>query len=188
MNETFSPAEEAVEYKNIKPNFYYKNQRQLFLPKTSQMGKDVAVLMISPSFNATINIINDGYVPWNKFRIRAVSTETMYKTRIGTEQIVKNARMEYQKTFKEKNLTNLRFYDNTTVGTVIKENRSIIYDFGTWNELYFLHRYKRSLPVMCQQYINFIVEKITKSPIMGYENKVLYFSYVSLLLSLFWNK
>lgn len=177
MNETFSPAEEAVEYKNIKPNFYYKNQRQLFLPKTSQMGKDVAVLMISPSFNATINIINNGYVPWNKFRIRAVSTETMYKTRIGTEQVIKNARMEYQKTFKEKNLTNLRFYDNTTVSVVIKENRSIIYDFGTWNELYFLHRYKRSLPVMCQQYINFIVEKITKSPIMGYENKVLYFSY-----------
>ena len=177
MNETFSPAEEAVEYKNIKPNFYYKNQRQLFLPKTSQMGKDVAVLMLSPSFDATINIINNGFVPWNKFRIRAVSTETMYKTRIGSEQIIKNARMEYQKTFKEKNLTNMRFYDNTTIGIVTKEKRSIVYDFGTWNELHFLHRYNRSLPVMCQQYINFITEKITKSPIMDYENKVIYFSY-----------
>ena len=177
MNETFSPAEEAVEYKNIKPNFYYKNQRQLLLPKSSQMGKETAVLMMSPSFDATINIINSNYVPWNKFRIKAVSTETMYRERVGQEQIIKNARMEYQKTFKEKNLAAMRFFDNTTVGTVLKEKRSIIYDFGTWNNLFFMYRYKRSLAVMCQQYINFIASKISKSPVMNYENKILYFSY-----------
>ena len=183
---SYLPANEAIEYRNIRNSIYYRNQKNLYLPK-DKLGYDNMVIMLSPNKESTLKSVNSMYIPWNRFQLRYITTDAFYRTKIGQKTVHENKLTE-MKDFYTKGLTatNIKYRPhNMLEGEILTKHRSLIYDFGTWNDLYFQYRYKRNMMLTCQQYINFLVSRIKASPIgnyvgsadNSYKNTILYFSY-----------
>lgn len=173
----FLPANEAVQYKNIRSNFYYKNQPQIYIPK-NPIGYDNMIIMLSPNKEATMTSINAQYIPWTKFQVKYLTTDMLYHQKIGSKTIHKNMMNELKTFYPNENKTTVRFRMPTVLAHEIAANKSFIYDFGIWNDLYFTYKYKRNLQITCRQYLEFLVNKLTSIiPNQGYSNKILYFSY-----------
>lgn len=176
----YSSALEAIEYKNIRNNIYYKNQPNFFISKT-KLGYNNAIIMMSPNKESTISSINSQYIPWNKFQVRYVTSDVLYHEKIGLTTIHENMTSD-MKDFYSKNIKGIiKYRPSIMMDSVISENdkRSFIYDMGTWHKLYFDNKFKRNIQITCQQYMEFIVNKLSKTPAvsLNYETKLLYFSY-----------
>lgn len=172
----YSPAIESIAYANIKNNMYYRNQRELLLPKTDRLGYGNIIYLLTPNKESSINIINSKFIPFQKFQVRTYSTTTKFNTRIGKTKIVKNVLSDTKEWFTNNNKSTLIFKSEQILESDSMTNKSLVYDLGVWNDLYFKYKYNRNLQITCSQYIDFLVDKLNRIHRDGC-NKILYFSY-----------
>lgn len=175
MNNT--PAIEAVAYKNIRKYMYYKNQKEILMPKTSKMGIGNILILLSPNRAASMRIINSKFISFSKSQIRLYTTDTFINEKIGKTRVHKNLLLEERRNFSNDNDSIIKFRTREMMETESKNCKSYIYDLGRWNDLYFKYKYKRNIQLTCSQYIDFIISKINAGCYDGYENKILYISY-----------
>ena len=173
----YTAATEGIAYKSIRNNIYYKNQKEILMPKTERLGFGNILLMLSPNRAASMRIINSKFIAFSKSQLRLYTTDTMINTKIGKTKLHKNLSVEAKQYFTKQNNSILKFRAPISLETDTKAGRSYMYDLGQWNDLYFKYKYKRNLRITCSQYIDFIVEKINSACKEGYENKILYISY-----------
>ena len=172
----YAPAIESIAYANIKNNIYYKNQKELMMPKTEKLGYGNILFLLTPNKESSINVINSNFIPFQRFQIKRYGTTTKFNTKIGKTKIVKNEVSSTKEWFSKNNQSSLIFRSEPMLVEDIDTNRSFVYDLGTWNDLYFKYRYTRNVQLTCRQYIDFLVDKINQVHHDGY-NKILYFSY-----------
>ena len=103
-----TPANEAAMYANIVPNRVMKNQDHLRIPR----DKNTAIIMLTPSPESTYGIIDRGYATFYKDGIRAYTTNTKIKRKIGNHNVLINGTSEFRKAYLSSVQNRaIRFYD-----------------------------------------------------------------------------
>lgn len=168
-----SPAIEAIEYKNIKNNYCLRRQDYLRLPK----GEGNMIIMLSPSRQATFNIIESGFPLLYKSGYRLYATDTKIRTIIGRRQINVNDISGFKSEFR-KAVSNpgIKFISMTAIPEVLSKRTPFIYDMGELNKLYFRNRIVRSADIMCEGYLTFLLQNLDKYDTSMYSKKIMYIS------------
>lgn len=164
-----SPAIEAAMYANIMQNRVVKNQDHLRIPR----DKKTAIVMMSPSPEATYGIIDRGYATFYKDGIRAYTTDIKIKSKIGNHQVLINGASEFRKAYMSavENRA-IRFYDVHAFNK--EEGTSFIYDTGEWHRQYFNYRLIKDIKYTCENYLTFFMSLLDQMGAEDY-NKILYF-------------
>jgi hypothetical protein len=172
-----TPAME-VTYDSIVENRYYKNQPHLFLPAMPH-GKETGVVILNPTKESAINSINSGFVVWRKFGIKYMTTDILYKEKIGSTIVRRNYINDLPKLYADKLDAYMNFRKPQLLAAMTERRASLIQDVSEWQELFFRYRLKRSILVTCEQYIKFTADKIAKTlPFANnYKHKIIYISY-----------
>ena len=172
----FTPATEALRYDNLKNNYTYLHQKNMYLPMGQPTGHGGAVFMVSPNRQASMESINSNFAMFYKCGYHVYSTATRYAEKIGSHMVRSNMRSTVRKEFTE-NRTNkaIRFVNPTELDAqVLQKNLSFVYDIGDWHMYFFNNRYVRGTKFMCQNYIEFLCKRVNEIPIGNYKNKVIY--------------
>ena len=172
-----TPATE-VAYASIINNKYYKNQPHIFLPN-KEFGKETGLIILNPNKEAAVNSINSGFVVWRKFGIRYMTSEVIYKQKIGSTLVRKNYTMDLPNYYSDVLPADIKFRKENMMETYASKHASMIHDVSEWQKLFFQYRFKRSIQVSCDQYIKFTAQKIKETlPFKhGYKNNIIYISY-----------
>lgn len=172
-----TPAME-VSYDAIVNNKYYKNQQHLFLP-TNPYGKETGVVILNPTKESAIRSINSDFIVWRKYGIRYMTSDVLYKEKIGSTIVRRNYINELPKLYSEELDAHVAYRRPNMMKPMADRRASIIHDISEWQELFFQYRLKKSLQVSCDQYIKFTADKISKTlPFTeNYKNKIIYISY-----------
>ena len=172
-----TPATE-VAYHGIVNNKYYKNQPHFFLP-TETYGKEVGVVILNPNKDAALRSIDSDFIVWRKYGIKYMTTELMYREKIGATLVRKNYTMDWPKYYNDKMNNYVRYRKPNMLESNKKTHASMIQDVSEWQELFFKYRLKRSILISCDQYWKFTADKIARTiPFAGnFKNRLIYISY-----------
>lgn len=172
-----TPATE-VAYEGIKNNHYYKNQPHLFLPMGTN-GKEIGIVMLNPSRDASIRSIESNFIVWRKYQIRYMTADLIYKEKIGATLVRKNYTLDMPKYYSENFEGSIKYRKPNMLAESANKHISMLQDISEWQELFFKYRLNRSILVSCDQYIKFTADKIANSlPFAkNYKHKIVYISY-----------
>ena len=175
---SMSPATEAIQYKNARYNYAYRNQPDLMLPRGNPMGYGTVIMLLTPDKSSSMKILNDGYASFYKYRYRYYTTDTRISEKFGSKRIKTNNVSQVRKEFtNQRENKTIRFISSTELSAqVLKMLKSYIYDTGNMHDLFFKYRYIRNPENMCLNYISFLNDRIKTINIDGYDNKILYIS------------
>lgn len=177
LNAEMLPATEALQYASLKPNYVYKNQRSMFLPRGEKtLTRDGVVYMITPDKESTMEILNGNYVLFYKSGYKLYSTATRFAERVGSKQIRGNRKTELRKDFLENRSNSLmRFKTPEEMAHAIEATQeSFVYDLGEWHKVFFTNRYVRTTKFICQNYMEFLTKRIGESGATGYKHKTIF--------------
>lgn len=172
-----TPATE-VAYNGIINNKYYKNQPHFFLPKDT-FGKEIGVVILNPNKDSALRTIESDFIVWRKYGIKYMTTEVMYKDKIGATLVRKNYTMEFPNYYRDELNNYVNFRKTTNLQSHAKTHLSLIQDTSEWQELYFKYRLNRSILLMCENYWKFTANKIAETiPFANnYKHRLIYISF-----------
>lgn len=175
---SMSPAMEAIQYKNARYNFAYKNQPDLMLPKGDPLGYGTVVVLLTPDKVSSMKILNEGYASFYKYRYRYYTTDTRISEKFGSKRVKVNNTSQSRKEFTtQRENKSIKFVSSAELSSqVLKMLKNYIYDTGNMHSLFFQYRYIRGAERMCLNYIDFLNERLRTVNIDGYDNKILYIS------------
>ena len=168
-------ATEAMSYNSVKPNFVYRNQKSMYLPRgQTKFNTNGVVFLITPNREVSMDVINSKFMLFYKSGYKFYSTPVRYAERVGSHQIRGNKRSIYRREFNENKEVAIRFKTPEELNRMIDADQtSFIYDLGAWHERFFTNRYFRTTKSICQDYMDFLNRRIGEVPCTKYDNKVI---------------
>lgn len=168
-----TPAYEAINYENIKNNYCFHKQDHLRLP----MGDGNAIFMLSPSRQASLKIISEGFPLFYKCGYRLYTTDTKLHTVIGRKTINLNKEQDYKVEFKKTvNNPAIKFFSLSMKDEVLSKKKSFIYDMGEIHKLYFSNRIVKAVDFLCVDYVSYILRILDTFDLEEYSKKIIYIS------------
>ncbi len=155
----------------------YNGQSEITFPKTNKTTKKVgfgnAVFLIAPNLDKSEEVLKDSVIKLSKSYYKKYTLDTIYKEKIGTKKIIQNKTGDFNKRFKNRDLSGLSYVNRATLKTVTNSKKNIVVDLSNWMELWFLYRRKASAKMMCEGFLEFFANRLSDSTYEGYDKIIL---------------
>lgn len=161
-------------YEKIIPMRLYNSQSELLLPRGDKIGFFNTVFMLTKNQLSTLNIINTEFFGDRKSYYKYYYIESIYKTKIGQRNIIQNKKKEVADNFGIMKFTdNMKIVPYSSRKSYFSKGFNILIDLGKWHELFFQYITKTSPKFICENYINFLMQRVNESFFDEYE-KIIY--------------
>lgn len=153
----------------------YTGQRDIPLPRGTINGRGCACFLLTPSQDASIEVLRNSNLRWFENYYRNYTTDTIFKEKIGRKRIYVNMTRVMQRTWEELDFPHpLRLILPRNRASMLKRTPNLLIDMGEWTKLYFSYSYKVSIPVIAKNFIQFLVSKVTTEDYQAYDRKLIY--------------
>lgn len=160
-------------YQNMR---VYSAQSKITLPKSSSeglTGKGNLVFLLTPSIEKSIGFLSDPSIAFTTSMYKYFSTDSYFKTKIGSKMVLSNDRNRFRKMFAENKELKVTYKPESTLKTILEPKKNLIFDLSRWNELFFTYRKSSNVKKMCQTYLDLIFNKIEDHRFDGYKKLLL---------------
>lgn len=160
-------------YERLKPLRVYNTEFRL--PRgDGKVGFGNALFVASKSQSDTLNIMNTDFFAYRQSYYKHYYIESVYKEKIGTKKIFKNEKKTVKDLFDSYSLEDrIKFVPYASRKSIFNKEFNIVVDLGEWHDLFFRFIRKSSAKMLCENYINFLANKLNDSFFSEYK-KVLY--------------
>lgn len=163
-----------MEYVNLKDIYTYSKQSMLRLPKGQPNGTGNTVYLLTPDpFNESV--ISSDFIQLKESMYKYYYIDHRYKAKIGYTNINENIAGDLNDYFKgiKNGITKVQ---PPALLRTMSTNKNVIVDLGHWMALWFTNYPFKTLRDTCNDFIDFLVEKVTTIESMCKEDrrKILY--------------
>ena len=162
-------------FKDLVPLTVYRGQSKCPVPKGNPVGKGEAMIVLSPSKKATIKLLSEGsFLRYQEGLYKKYYADYMYYEKIGNKQVRKRITpSEFQSFQNNKFESELQMIQKGAINTFVKTGRNVIVDTGEWHSLYFANRRKLSPLRMSEQYLDFLLHRLSTWKWDGYNRTLI---------------
>ena len=160
-------------YQNMR---VYSAQSKITLPKSSSeglTGKGNLVFLVTPSIEKSIAFLSDPSIAFSTSLYKYFSTDSYFKSKIGSKMVLSNDRNRFRKLFTENRDLKITYKPTSTFKSVIEDKKNLIYDLSRWNELFFIYRKTNDTKKMCKSYLDLLFKSIQDHRFDGYRKILL---------------
>lgn len=168
-------------YDNYKKNVVYSSQAAFPLPKRTETdgardGRGIVIFPLAPNRDALQSILNNSVYQFKKSGILKITSEVVYRGKIGTKSIILNDRINCDKFYVDNQNIELFYVPWGSRAQLFRNNLSHARDVSKWMEIIFNRMNDDSMneKLKCLTFINYL-SKILSDPVYADYRKCIIF-------------
>lgn len=169
-----------MKYSEIKPLKFYKDKPNILFWSKGQPPTEI--IELSTSKEEIFETLRDPYYRFKIGMFKSITSDVLFREKIGTKMIRENDRIAFIKLYKEELIKKgvmIKFVPMNNINRVTDTHGNFILDLSTWMNLFFSNRKIKDKNYMTNAFLEFIGSKIESVPNTSEYKKIIHINIAS---------